>query len=218
MMGINLRIFVVLLWRVCCGPGMRPNYGDNCDPSVFAPGMYIPPTTADNATYSAPSVPTQTQPPPQSAQSAQPPQQPPYYAPPQQTSMVSPVYTQPPANRNFVGPCDDSKDSREKALYKNCIKNTLKNLRKMLENCKKMFGDDAPECCINEECLESLKSKKSKKRQADDAECKKGPLMDFLNYFKKEIEKLKAKNPPKSSSNYSSDSKRDCGSGKDPCD
>ncbi|KAF7675376.1 hypothetical protein TCON_2708 [Astathelohania contejeani] len=67
----------------------------------------------------------------------------------------SPVYFQPPGNKQFANKCDDSYEGDE---FKKCVADALKNLRNLLKNCRKALGPDAPECCIDNKCLDSLKA------------------------------------------------------------
>lgn len=83
-----------------------------------------------------------------------------YY--PQNNGMISPYTTQPPNNNTFANPCDDS---LERDKFKQCVATALKSLRAILENCRKTLGENAKECCLSDQCLESLQSSSSKENK-----------------------------------------------------
>lgn len=96
-------------------------------------------------------------------------------------SNISPMYTQPPAGVTFTAQCDNSAETDK---FKACVQNAIKSLKSIIANCKRTLGDDAPECCVDDKCLDSIKKKSSKKSES----IKEDSLKEFLTFLKKEIE------------------------------
>jgi hypothetical protein len=96
---------------------------------------------------------------------------------------VSPAFTQPPNGQSFSSQCDDS---MERKKLKDCLKNALSTLKNIMAKCKKVLGDDAPECCINTSCIDSLKngSNSSNKKCSPGTENIKELLEIFQNGLK----------------------------------
>lgn len=110
-------------------------------------------------------------------------------------SMISPMYTQAPGNNVFTSPCDNSMETEK---FKNCVQNSIKSLKGILANCRKTLGEDAPECCIDDKCLETLKKRKEKCNEelVERVIDRKGDsLQEFLNFLRKEIESKESRRP-----------------------
>lgn len=142
----------------------------------LTPGMFFPnnknvqPISLQNSTVYQPfsSAAVQSQP-IQNAQSSNSGNSMPYlpsqYYSPNNTlpNSISASMMQPPNGNMLANQCDNS---LERDKFKQCLANALKSLRSILENCKKNLGENAKECCINDECLDSLKGNTSEKNDA----------------------------------------------------
>lgn len=95
---------------------------------------------------------------------------------------MSPYLLQYPSISRYVNPCDNTLERKQ---FENCVKNALNTLNSTVRNCRRTLGNDAPECCIEEECIKSI----LKNNNAYDKEKKNG-TEDFLKYLKREIKKL----------------------------
>ncbi|TBU04425.1 hypothetical protein CWI36_0113p0060 [Hamiltosporidium magnivora] len=102
--------------------------------------------------------------------------------PSSQFNTLSPTMTQPLCKeKDYSSMCDNTS---ERDKFKKCVSDALRKLRSVIDNCKKTLGD-VSECCINEECLESLKTKK--KEECNDS------LGSFISFLKKKLNRIERK-------------------------
>lgn len=188
----------VLLLGIGAGKYCMPERGDLSLSESFAPGLYFP--NMENARLPSPPPMFQVGA-PQAKQAPVAPQAASYTGPPPVPFMqsippsaplpalMSPAYLQAPENRSFTAPsCDNSLERKQ---FAQCVKDALSTFKNVIENCKRVLGEDAKECCVDDKCLDSLKKKKE--RCMSDAieqalSKRKDTLSEFLDFLKKEIE------------------------------
>lgn len=97
-------------------------------------------------------------------------------------------------------PANSCDHSWEGDKFRECITQALKSLRGILRNCHKTLGENAPECRIDEECLESLANMSGNGSKKDDLDDRRGggsrhrsggngeSLDDFIEFLEKRME------------------------------
>jgi hypothetical protein len=83
---------------------------------------------------------------------------------------VSPTATQPPGSAQFANACDPT-DKKE--AFKRCFAEQLEKLKNVVENCRKVLGEYAKECCIDGSCLDMINGKGCGTRGGWNDECEK---------------------------------------------
>lgn len=119
------------------------------------------------------------------------------YYPPQNTNYAPPSYVMQTPNGNL--PANTCDNSLEREKFKECVANALKSLRAIIENCRKTLGENAPECKIDDKCLDALKSKpnvNNDRRVNDDRRSSfprmndnDGSLDEFIVFLEKKMRK-----------------------------
>eukprot|EP00866_Antonospora_locustae_P001804 jgi/Antlo1/1804/12 len=201
--------FLVFL-GISIGKYCIPERGELGLSESFAPGLYFPnsenarpppsPPMFQVAMPQGPQAVSYARPPPvQFVPSIQPIQ--PNTPPP---SPISPAYLQAPESRSFTAPtCDNSLERKQ---FAQCVKDALSTFKNVIENCKRVLGEDAKECCVDDRCLDSLKKKKERCMSEAIEQAlsrRKDTLSEFLDFLKKEIETRNGGNRNNSGNNYS---------------
>lgn len=185
-----MNVGFVLLLGISAGKYCIPERGELSLSESFAPGLYFPNTENARPPPSPPMFQVSVPQAPQAVSYARPP--PVQFVPSIQPSApppMSPAYLQAPENRSFTAPsCDNSLERKQ---FAQCVKDALSTFKNVIENCKRVLGEDAKECCVDDKCLDSLKKKKE--RCMSDAieqalSRRKDTLSEFLDFLKKEIE------------------------------
>ncbi|KAM0672346.1 hypothetical protein CWI42_010970 [Ordospora colligata] len=76
------------------------------------------------------------------------------FGPDPSSGLMSPMAFQPPGNIQYASTCDSLTNQNEQ--FKRCVTNQIKDVKAVVDNCKKVLGEDAKECCVDDSCLDVI--------------------------------------------------------------
>ncbi len=73
------------------------------------------------------------------------------FGPDPSSGLMAPVAFQPPGNIQYASTCEYLNNQNEQ--FKKCMESQIKDFKAVIENCRKMLGENAKECCVDDGCL-----------------------------------------------------------------